>query len=132
MFVSFFFQLPYCQGRQDPGELWPECWYVFVIYFYFVWSPQESFSWFHCLYQSAPIWDVSCLGLLLPTSSSAHAMDLNIPPRVLSFVDPLLFLLHLLIVTLMLKVERLSLVPGRRKISVPAEKDGGTKLMVIQ
>lgn len=54
-------------------------------------------------------------------------MDLNIPQRVPLFVDLLLFPLRLLTVMPMPRVERLSFHPGRKKISAPVERDGGTK-----
>lgn len=76
--------------------------------------------------QSALTWDVSSRGLLLTTSSCAHAMDLNTPPMATLSVDLPLF--HLPLPTVMLpKMARSCSPPGLKMTSVPDLRDGGTK-----
>ena len=76
--------------------------------------------------QCAPTWDVSSHGLLLITSSCAHAMDPNTPPMVTWFVDLLPFL-SLLPIVMLPKMARFSSPHGLRMISAPEVRDGGTK-----
>ena len=77
--------------------------------------------------QSALIWVALSHGLLLPTSSSALATDLNTPLTDMLSVD--LPPSPLLLPTAMLTLRTRSFsLPGLRTISVPVERDGGTKL----
>ena len=69
------------------------------------------------------------LGQLLITNSCAHVTDHNMHQMVMSYADQHLF--HLLLHTVTYKtMERFTSPNGLKKISVPEERDGGTKFIV--
>merc|ERR1719215_486526 len=83
------------------------------------------------LMQCALTWDVLSHGLLPITNSCAHATDRNMLLMVMLYLDQLLFHLPLLTVMLLKTTIRSFSLLGPKMISVPEERDGGTKYTTV-